>query len=199
MMTVKRLEPSEVDVEPTLAVQVDGACGPGMEGLGEAMGRAFGTLEGYMQAHGLTPTGSPRAIYTVSSPEGSRFVVAFPIAAPPAGKLEPGPVRVGEIVRRKGALLRLLCTYSCGLLGDVRGDLEWLKQEDDRRSGTSGSASCRWEARRRPERDAARRSADVHLSAARRVRPVEGAQDGRPGGAALRLRSRPCHSRFALA
>lgn len=128
MMTVKRLEPSEVDVEPTLAVQVDGACGPGMEGLGEAMGRAFGTLEGYMQAHGLTPTGSPRAIYTVSSPEGSRFVVAFPIAAPPAGKLEPGPVRVGELSGGKALCFAYYGPYS-GLSAMYAAISEWLKQE----------------------------------------------------------------------
>jgi len=127
MMALKRLEPSEVEVEPTLAVQVDGACGPGMDGLSEAMGRAFGALEAYMQAHGLTPAGSPRAVYTVSNPEGSRFIVAFPIAAPPAGKPEPGPVRVGELPGGKMLCFAYYGSYS-GLPEMYAAITAWLKE-----------------------------------------------------------------------
>jgi effector-binding domain-containing protein len=128
MMTLKRLEPTEVDVEPTLAVQVDGACGPGMDGLPEAMTNAFSTLGAYLSSLGITPSGPPRAIYTVSNPEGSRFVVAFPIAALPAGKPEAGPVRVGELPGGKTLCFSYYGAYS-GLPAMYAAITEWLKQK----------------------------------------------------------------------
>jgi effector-binding domain-containing protein len=127
MMTLKRLEPTEVDVEPTLAVQVDGECGPGMERFSAAMERAFCTLGEYLARHGIAPSGPPRAIYTVSNPEGSRFVVAFPIAAPPTGKAEAGPVRVGELPGGKTLCFSYYGPYS-GLSAMYAAITEWLKQ-----------------------------------------------------------------------
>lgn len=126
MMTAERLEPTDVEVEPVLAVQVDGTCGPGMEGMGEAMTGAFDTIGAYLHTHGVIPTGPPRAIYTVSSPDGSRFIVAFPIAAPPAGGPEQGPVRVGELPA--GKTLRFIHRGPYDQLAATYGAItEWME------------------------------------------------------------------------
>ena len=127
MATLVRSEPIEVEVTPTLAAQVDGQCGPGMEGLSAAMTTAFETLGAYLHQHEIAPVGPPRAVYTVSSPEGSRFIVGFPVAAPPAGEPEPGPVRVGELPG--GKMLRFTHRGPYAQLAVTYGAItEWLKQ-----------------------------------------------------------------------
>ena len=128
MTTLVRIEPTEVDVMPTLATQVDGRCGPGMAGLSAAMADAFGTLGDFLHGHGIAPAGPPRALYTVLGPEGSRFLAAFPVSALPGGGPKPSRVRVGELPDEKmlrfthrGPYDRLAATY-----GAVT---EWLKQQ----------------------------------------------------------------------
>lgn len=76
------LEFCELEVAPALVAQVTKSSATDPAAIAEAMGAAFGDLVSYLQANGLTPAGPPRAIYTSYGPEGTAFLVAFPIAEP---------------------------------------------------------------------------------------------------------------------
>ena len=56
-----------------------------------AMRTAFNNLMGFVRQHKLSPAGPPRAIYTAYGPQGVRFIVAMPIAKPPAATRTIGP------------------------------------------------------------------------------------------------------------
>lgn len=135
------------------------------------MGRAFSALETYMQAHGLTPAGPPRAVYTVSNPEGSRFHRgACQSPHPPARKPEPGPVRVGELPAGRCSASPTMgpTVASPEMYGAIA---EWLKEHGWRVGAGLGALHADvGRVSRRSQRHAARGPADLHLPAARRVR-----------------------------
>jgi effector-binding domain-containing protein len=91
MSTFSDLEFTEVNVSPVLAAQIPAESGPDPASISGAMGSAFGALMGFMQKNALIPTAPPRAIYTSYSPEGTKFIVAMPIANPSSPiKGDPG-------------------------------------------------------------------------------------------------------------
>ena len=112
-----QIHPEQVEVQPTLALQMASECGPDPQEISKAMGRAFGELQQISQAHAVQFTGPPRAIYTAYSPEGVKFTVIMPIAAE-VGGIAGGPVTVGEVPGgkalrfiHKGPYPKLMETY----------------------------------------------------------------------------------------
>ena len=85
------LEFVEVEVPSVLAVQMPGECGPSPAAISSAMRTAFNNLMGFVRQYKLSPAGPPRAIYTAYGPQGVRFIVAMPIAKPPATTRTIGP------------------------------------------------------------------------------------------------------------
>jgi AraC family transcriptional regulator len=83
----EELEFTEAGVPPVLAAQVPGSC-EGIPDLPPAIGKAFGTLIGFIQRHGLAPSGPPRVLYTSCPPAPLEFRVLIPVSAPPAGPSE---------------------------------------------------------------------------------------------------------------
>ena len=59
MAEFEELEFAEVEVAPTLAVQIPGRCGSEPTAIKAAMGEAFDALLGVIQSHTLTPAGPP--------------------------------------------------------------------------------------------------------------------------------------------
>jgi len=78
------LEFAEVEVPSVLAAQMPGECGPDPAVIAGAMHATFDKLTGFIREQKLSPAGPPRAIYTAYGPQGVRFTVATPVAAPPA-------------------------------------------------------------------------------------------------------------------
>ena len=90
MLTATDLEFADVEVVPTLAVQITSQCAPDPASIGAAMDAAFGSLMKFIGRHGLTPSGPPRAIYTVYGSEGVTIIAAMPIlTSPSAGWDDP--------------------------------------------------------------------------------------------------------------
>jgi effector-binding domain-containing protein len=85
------LEFTEVEVPSVPAAQMPGVCGPDPAAISAAMRTAFNELMAFLRQHKLTPSGPPRAIYTAYGPQGVRFIVAMPIARPPAATRTMGP------------------------------------------------------------------------------------------------------------
>ena len=88
MTTATLLPFAEVDVPATRALQVMGECGPGHGAISTAMEECFTALMAFARAHGVTPAGPPRAIYTTMGSDGMAFVVALPIAEDAAVDLD---------------------------------------------------------------------------------------------------------------
>ncbi len=88
------LEFAEVQVAPTLAVQLPGSCPPDPASIGAAMRTAFDALGSFVTRHGLTPDGQPRAIYTAYGAGGVSFIVALPVVAGPAVAVDEPPIHV---------------------------------------------------------------------------------------------------------
>ena len=110
------LEFTLTEVAPVLAVQVSGECSSEPSSVGPAISKAFSQLGQLLQDHALTPAGPPRAIYTTYGPTGMRFIVAMPIAAPPATEVAHGPSSVGTLAGMK-ALRFTHCGPYAGLMG----------------------------------------------------------------------------------
>ena len=118
MSTFDALEFAEVEVAPVLAAQMPGESASDPAAIGNAMHVAFDKLMAFQQEHSLAPAGPPRAIYTSYGPEGIKFVVAIPIAAPPAAPIAAGPGSVatlpgGKAMRftHRGPYANLMQTY----------------------------------------------------------------------------------------
>jgi len=112
------LEFEEVEVPSVLAAQMPGVCGPDPAAISRAMRSAFDELAGFLRQHRLSPAGPPRAIYTAYGPQGVRFTVAMPIAAPPATTRMIGPGFVKSLSAAKamrfthcGPYAELMKTY----------------------------------------------------------------------------------------
>lgn len=130
---------AEVAVDEVLAAQYSARCGSDPVEIAAAMGPGFGMLMGFVQQHGLTFAGPPRAIYTESCPAGTSFTLAAPIAALPAMEVPPGPVTLGKLPAAKamrfvhrGAYRDLLATYDriAKFLvekGCMRDEMDWGK------------------------------------------------------------------------
>ncbi|MCU0915783.1 MAG: GyrI-like domain-containing protein [Planctomycetes bacterium] len=84
------LEFAEVEVPPVLAAQIPGTCGPDPAAIGRAMRTTFEQLGAFLPQHALVPSGPPRSIYTSYDPDGVKFVVAMPVAAPAPIPIEGG-------------------------------------------------------------------------------------------------------------
>ena len=82
MSSFDDLEFTEVEVSPEVAAHIRGESGSDPASIGSAMQAAFDKLMSFLQLHSLVPAGPPRAIYTSYGPEGAKFIVAMPIAAP---------------------------------------------------------------------------------------------------------------------
>ena len=96
-MTQVAIAPTPVEVNAVPAVLLKRRTGPEPDAIPRAIGDAFDALGAFIGRHAIVCVGPPRAIYTAFGPEGTEFVLAFPIAAPartvPA---EPGgPVASG--------------------------------------------------------------------------------------------------------
>ncbi len=90
------LEFTEVQVTPTLAVQLAGECAPDPAAISAAMQTSFGAVMSFVTRHGLTLNGQPRAIYTAYGPSVS-FIVALPVAAGPDRLADEPPIRVDTL------------------------------------------------------------------------------------------------------
>ncbi|MEN6337639.1 MAG: GyrI-like domain-containing protein [Phycisphaerales bacterium] len=133
------LEFAEVDVPRVLAAQMPGAVGPDPDAIAGAMRTAFHELMAFVRQLKLSPSGPPRVIYMAHGPQGVRFTVAMPIAAPPATTRMIGPGFVKAIPASKamrfthhGPYTELAKTY--GLIteflkakGLIKTDAEWSK------------------------------------------------------------------------
>lgn len=92
MPTITPLESMEVEVAPTIAVQLAVTCATDPAAIATAMQSSFATLGEFMARNKLAPAGPPRAIYATWGATTS-FTLAFPIVAPP-----PVPESARDIV-----------------------------------------------------------------------------------------------------
>jgi len=95
------LEYVEVDVPPVLAAQIPGVCGPDPAAISRAIRTAFDELMSFVRQYKLSPSGPPRTIYTAYGPQGVRFTVAVPVAAPPAATRMIGSGSVKRLAQAK--------------------------------------------------------------------------------------------------
>ncbi len=110
------LEFTETEVAPVLAAQVSGECGLEPASIGPAISKAFDRLGQFLQEHALAPIGPPRAIYTSHGPQGMKFVVAMPIAAPPATPVAHDRTFIGPLAGIKALRFTHRGPYA-GLMG----------------------------------------------------------------------------------
>lgn len=73
------LEFAELQVEPALAAQLKMRSTMDPAAIGEAIGKGFGALMGFVTRNGLKLAGQPRAIYTDYGTEGVSFTLALPL------------------------------------------------------------------------------------------------------------------------
>ncbi len=85
------LEFAEVDVPRILAAQMPGVSGPNPAAIAGGIRSAFDELMGFVRQLKLSPSGPPRVIYMAHGPQGVRFTVVMPIAAPPTATRMIGP------------------------------------------------------------------------------------------------------------
>jgi len=97
MSEFDHLEFTEIEVAPVLALQVPGSCGTDPSAIGPAIEAAFGKLGQLLASGALAPSGPPRTIYTAYGPEGRQFIVAMPIAQPPAEPVEGSATSIGML------------------------------------------------------------------------------------------------------
>lgn len=125
-MTAARSTPAEVDVPPTQALLMDGACGPDPDEISAAMRAGLNTLFGFAAAHGILAAGPPRAIYTAYGPGGVRFTLAVPVSS--AGPSEmAGAVRLASLPGVRALRFTHVGPYE--RLAAAYGEItSWLKQ-----------------------------------------------------------------------
>ena len=118
MSEFDHLEFTEIEVAPVLALQVRGECGSDPSTIGPAIQAAFEKLGQLLEKHALPPAGPPRSIYTAHGPEGTKFIVAMPIASHPAEPIEGGARSIGALAGGKtlrfthrGPYAGLMATY----------------------------------------------------------------------------------------
>jgi len=118
MSTFDALKFAEVQVPPVLAAQTAGESTSDPAAIATAMGEAFGKVMGFVGQHKLAPSGPPRTIYTSYDPKGIKFIVAMPVAAPPAKPIKTGSAFVqsipgGKALRftHRGPYANLMNTY----------------------------------------------------------------------------------------
>ena len=141
MATFDALEYAEVEVAPVPAAQMPGESASDPATIASAMHATFDKLGAFLQEHALAPAGPPRAIYTSYGPEGIKFIVAIPIAAPPAAPIAAGPGSVatlpgGTAMRftHRGPYAGLMQTY-----GQIT---EFLKAKGLRKPRQTGPNTC---------------------------------------------------------
>jgi effector-binding domain-containing protein len=130
--------PTEVDVGPALAVQLDCESGSEPREIGAAMESGFRQVMEFIGARGIQLAGPPRAIYTDYGPTSVRFTLAIPVLGPLPDDAE-GPVRVGELAGGRtlrfihvGPYDRLAATYE-GITawmteeGRMESEADWVK------------------------------------------------------------------------
>jgi effector-binding domain-containing protein len=133
------LEFTEAQVPAVLAAQVPGQSKADPAAIGAAIGAAFGQLMAFEQQHKLVPAGPPRTIYTSYGIRGIKFVVAIPVAAPPAEPIKTGPGSVqsipgGKTMRftHRGPYADLMQTYGqitefLKTRGLMKSEADWAK------------------------------------------------------------------------
>jgi effector-binding domain-containing protein len=125
MSDTSKIHPEEVEVQPTLALQIASESGTDPQQISQAMGQAFGELHRVSQAHAVQFAGPPRAIYTDYSSDGVKFTVVLPIAAE-AGGIGEGPVTMGEVPG--GKALRFSHKGPYPKLAETYGKItDWMK------------------------------------------------------------------------
>jgi len=139
MSGFEALEFTEVEVPAVLAAQIPGQCGADPAVISTAMHAGFDKLMGFVQRHKLAPSGPPRAVYMAYGPQGVNFVVAMPIAAPPAATRTIGPGSIGTIAGGKamrfthrGPYANLMSTYGqitefLKSKGLMKSEADWVK------------------------------------------------------------------------
>ncbi|MBI5645842.1 MAG: GyrI-like domain-containing protein [Ignavibacteriae bacterium] len=138
MNSFEQLHALEVTVPEAIGVQVRSTVGSNPEEIGPAMGAAMGTLMGYIGQHGLQCVGAPRCVYLEYGPDGTTFLTAMPVAAPPldagTGPVSVGPLPSGEAFRfthtgpypQIGATYHLITDYMRGK-GLMESEADWMK------------------------------------------------------------------------
>jgi len=133
------LEFTEVSVPRVLAAQMPGAVGPDPDAIAGAMRTAFHELMAFVRQLKLSPSGPPRVMYMAHGPQGVRFTVAMPIAAPPAttrmigpGFIKPIPPAKAMRFTHHGPYSELAKTYALiteflKAKGLIKTDAEWSK------------------------------------------------------------------------
>lgn len=126
MPATTRLESMEVEVAPTLAVQLAVTCATDPAAIATAMQTSFATLGQFMARNKLVPAGPPRAIYSNWSATTS-FTLAFPIlAAPAVTEAAPGVV-VGTL--DGGRALRFVHRGPYDSIRTTYGQIDaWLRE-----------------------------------------------------------------------
>ena len=138
MPTTTRLESMEVEVAPTLAVQLAVTCATDHAAIATAMQSSFATLGQFMARNKLAPAGPPRAIYANWGATTS-FTLAFPIqAAPPVTESAPdiviGTLAGGRALRfvHRGPYDSIRATYGqidawLRERGAIKTDADWAR------------------------------------------------------------------------
>lgn len=126
MSATSQLENMEVEVLPTLAVQLAVTCPTDPAAIAAAMQTSFETLGGFMGRNNLQPAGPPRVIYTTWAATTS-FTLAFPImAAPPVIESVPDTA-IGMLAG--GRALRFVHHGPYDAVRETYGQIDaWLRE-----------------------------------------------------------------------
>lgn len=136
--TSVQIENMEVEVAPTLAVQLAVTCATDHAAIAAAMQTAFARLGEFLARNKLAPVGPPRAIYTGWGATTS-FTLAFPIASAPSvteGSLDivVGTLAGGRALRfvHRGSYENVRATYGqidawLRERGAIKSDADWAR------------------------------------------------------------------------
>jgi len=126
MPTMSRLESMEVEVAPTLAVQLAVTCATDHAGIAAAMTSSFATLGEFMARSKLAPAGPPRAIYTNWGATTS-FTLALPIVAAPPVTESARDIVIGKLAG--GRALRFVHRGPYDTIRTTYGQIDaWLRE-----------------------------------------------------------------------
>ena len=121
-----RLESMEVEVAPTLAVQLAVTCATDHAAIAATMKSSFATLGEFMARNKLAPAGPPRAIYS-NWGTTTFFILAFPIAAPPPITESARDVVIGTLAG--GRALRFVHRGPYDTIRTTYGQIDaWLRE-----------------------------------------------------------------------
>jgi effector-binding domain-containing protein len=139
MSTFDALEFTEAQVPDVLAAQIIGESTSDPAAIAPAMGEAFDRLMAFVGQEKLAPSGPPRTIYTSYDPKAVKFIVAIPVAAPPAKPIKTGAGSIesipgGKAMRftHRGPYASLANTYGqitefLKAKGLMKTDADWAK------------------------------------------------------------------------